>query len=417
MEFTYTILTPDKERATGSISAAGRDQAAAMLQQQGATVVSLLVKDSTDTGVRTSSLARRLQTTTERILNRIPNRNVVFFTRQLATMFAAGMTMERALDILYNQEKHEKLRAVLLSVNGQVKKGSLLSDALARHPAVFPGVYTALIRSGEMGGHLGTILDGLADYLEKQEEAKQKVVSALYYPVFVLGFLGCAVAILLLKIAPMFNDVYRSFGARLPTPTLMLMHTSEFMVRNLPVTMLLLLIAGGATFFFAQTDRGQLFFDTVRLRIPIVGTLIHDSIMARFSRTLSLLLGSSVPILDGLALVARTVGNRCIGNGIATARERVAKGSKLNEALEKTAIFPQMLTQLVATGEESGRIEELLTRTAEFYEKQVDALVSRFTSLIEPLLIVLMGLIVGTLVIIIYLPIFYLGIAIKRGMN
>jgi type IV pilus assembly protein PilC len=260
-------------------------------------------------------------------------------------------------------------------------------------------------------------LDRLAEYLERSEDVRRKVISALYYPVFVMAFLAVCVAVLVLKIAPMFDRVYQSFGAELPAPTMALMSVSGFLVGNLPFGFMVLLASSFAFVLFALSDRGRWFLDAARLRLPVFGTLIKDATMANFSRTFGLLLSSSVPVVDSLALSARTVNNVLVAKGVETVRDMIQDGHSIHAALRKAMIFPAILVQLVATGEETGEVEKLLLKAADYYEKKVDSLISRLASLIEPMLIVLMGIVVGALVIVIYLPIFYLGMAMKRGMR
>jgi type IV pilus assembly protein PilC len=347
----------------------------------------------------------------------VPIGDVVFFTRQLSTMFSAGMTVERALDSLSASEKKPKFKKVLVHLASDIKKGQSLSEAVARHPGVFSRLYVALIRSGEVGGALGEVLDKLADYLERTEDIQRRVISSLYYPVFVLIFLSVCVSVLVLKVAPMFNRVYKSFGAELPLPTLVLMNVSNALIHNAVFGAAVLLCIAAGAFVFSQTDQGRTAIDSLKLRFPVIGGLIGNSIMATFSRTFGLLLSTSVPVLDSLNLVSQVVNNVIIEKCIIKARSLIRDGFSIYNALSSVKVFPSILVQLAATGEETGELDALLFKAAQYYEKQVEALVNRLTSIIEPVLIVLMGMVVGTLVIIIYLPIFYLGMAMKRGMK
>jgi type IV pilus assembly protein PilC len=243
------------------------------------------------------------------------------------------------------------------------------------------------------------------------------VVAALYYPVVVLSFLCICVAILLLKVAPMFESVYKSFGANLPAPTRALMNTSGFILDHIFISFLVGIAALAAAVVYSQTDRGRRAIDTLKLQVPVFGALLKDSIMARFSRTFSLLMSSSVPVLDSLALVAHAMTNVIIERAVLRAREAITRGKAVYAALEETYVFPDILIRLAETGEETGELDKLMLKGAEFYEKQVDSLIQKITSIIEPFLIILMAIVVGTLVVIIYLPIFYLGMAIRRGMH
>ena len=413
--FRYLAVDSKGARVSGELKAEAIEGAIRDLQSGGHTIISLQPADQSGPGEDT--LSGRLARFLHGVRTHIPLRDVVFFTRQLATMFSAGMTLERAVSNLIANEANPRLRKILLAVAADLQKGQSLSEAMGRHPGAFNSLYISLIKAGEAGGSLGNTLERLADYLERSEETRRKVISSLYYPVFVLVFLAICVGILVLKIAPMFDRVYKSFGADLPVPTRMLMTISNFLVRNLPLGFLMAMAAGGGLFLFALSDRGRWVLDAIRLKVPVFGALIQDATMAHFSRTFGLLLSSSVPVVDSLALAGQTVGNVLIRKGVDTVREMIRDGHSIHAAMRRTLVFPSILVQLVATGEETGEVEKLLLKAAEYYEKKVDTLISRLSSLIEPILIVLMGAVVGALVIVIYLPIFYLGMAMKRGMR
>ncbi len=414
--YSYVAVSGSGERVSGELRAADVDAAAKSLQADGHTVISIkpLLEEAKARG---ESLIDRLEIAWKKFRTSVPLKNQVFFTRQLSTMFSAGMTLERSLLNLAQNERHHRLKKTLLAVAADIQNGTSLSDAMSRHPGVFNRLYVSLIKSGEVGGTLAGTLDRLADYLERVEDTRRKVVSALYYPVFVILFLGAAVLVLVLKVAPMFNNVYKSFGADLPAPTAMLMASSNFLLDHFFLGALMALVAAFSIFSFSLTDTGRHLFDLAKLRLPIFGSLVLDSVMARFARTFGLLLSTSVPVLDSLHLVGQIVDNAVVEKGVLQARGLIKDGTSIHVALQKSRVFPSILVQLASTGEETGEIDQLLLRAAEFYEKQVDALVSRLTSLIEPMLIVLMGVVVGTLVIVIYLPIFELGLAMKRGMG
>lgn len=414
--FRYVAVNPARERVEGEIKARDLDEAAKSLEAQGFSVVSLKTADDVMTA-GTVTLSDRLMLLFEKARNRVPSKSVVFFTRQLSTMFSAGMTLERSLDMLARTEAHPRFRKVLVQVGSEIKKGKRLSEAFAAQPAVFSRLYVALIRSGEIGGTLGRILGELADHLEKSEDIKRKVVAAMYYPVVVLSFLCICVAVLMLKVAPMFADVYKSFGAKLPTPTLVLMNTSNFILDHIFISFLVCLAAASAAVVASQTDRGRQAIDALKLKIPVFGVLLKDSIMARFARTFSLLMGSSVPVLDTLLLVAHAMTNLTVEGAVLRAREAITRGKAVFTALEETYIFPDILIRLAETGEETGELDKLMLKGAEFYEKQVDSMIQKITSIIEPFLIILMAIVVGTIVVIIYLPIFHLGMAIRQGMH
>jgi type IV pilus assembly protein PilC len=411
--FRYQAVSSTGERLSGELKSEAMEAAIRELQAAGHTIISLVPKES----VNPDTVSQRLSDWLYTQRTKIPLREMVFFTRQLATMFSAGMTVERAFTSLTTNDTHPRLRKVLGAVAADLQKGRSLSEAMAKHPGAFNRLYVSLIRSGEAGGALGHALDRLADYLERSEDVRRKVISALYYPTFVMLFLAVSVCVLVLKIAPMFDRVYRSFGADLPAPTQALMSASRFFLDHLPFGILTLASSVIGVFLFSLTDRGRDLFDAAKLRVPILGTLLRDSLMATYSRTFGLLLQSGVPVLDSLLLVAQTVGNSIVEKGVRATSDFIKDGGTIHGAMRRSLVFPSLLVQLVATGEETGEVEKLLLKASEYYEKKVDALIGRLTSIIEPLLIVLMGVVVGALVIVIYLPIFYLGMAMKRGMK
>ncbi len=413
--FRYLAVTAKGERVSGDLKAEAIEGAIRELQSEGHTIISLQPVDKTGAG--DDSLSGRLARVVHGLKTHIPLRDVVFFTRQLATMFSAGMTLERSVSNLIANEANPRLRKILGAVAADLQKGQSLSEAMGRHPGAFNSLFVSLIKAGEAGGSLGPTLERLAEYQERSEEVRRKVISSLYYPVFVLAFLALCVAILVLKIAPMFDRVYKSFGADLPAPTRLLMSVSNFLVRNLPFGILIAFAIGFGLFLFALSDRGRWYLDAIRLKLPVFGSLLKDATMANFSRTFGLLLSSSVPVVDSLALAGRTVSNVLVKKGVDSVREQIQDGQSIHAAMRRALVFPAILVQLVATGEETGEVEKLLLKAADYYEKKVDTLIGRLSSLIEPILIVLMGAVVGTLVIVIYLPIFYLGMAMKRGMR
>jgi len=414
--FQFTVLDGSGTRTSGVREAGAIDELVKTLQQQYTTVIS--VKPASLEGkLAQDSFERRVSAFLKKLKERVPGRNIVFFTRQLSTMFSAGMTVERSLAKLGKVEKNKNLKRTLMRLTRDVQSGKTLSDALAAHPGAFGPLYVALVRAGEMSGTLGEILDRLADHLERTEEMKGKVTSALTYPVVVLGILALCVYLLVAVVAPRFDRVYESFGAQLPALTQMLMTVSRFLVNNSVSALFAGVLCVVLLIGFGLTDRGALLVDKMQLKLPVVGTLVQNSIMARFSRTLGLLMSTSVPVLDGLQLVSRVVNNRIVASATLRARESVQTGRSIHASLDDTGVFPDILLQLTATGEETGALDTLLIKAGEYYEKLVNSMIGRITSLLEPLLIVLLGVIVGTLVIIIYLPIFYLGNAMKQGLG
>ncbi len=351
-----------------------------------------------------------------KLRNRVPLKNLVFFTRQLATMFSAGLTLEKALNNLSQEEKHTKFKKVLIRVANDIRKGSTLSDAMERHPGVFSSLYIALMKAGELSGSLQTILDELATYLENTHETNQKVKSALYYPFIVFGFLIVVLGIMLIFIVPRFNDVYKQLGADLPGPTLALVHISNLVTQHAVPTIGLVLLSITAIWMMRLTRRGGYLVDTFMLKFPVFGTLITYSIYQKFSKTLGILLGAGVPVIPSMNLMKRVVGNRVYSKAIGIASEFIRDGYNISASLRHAEKFPAIMLQLTATGEETGEIDTLLDKSADFYGKQVDSMVSRMTSLIEPLMIMFVGGMILVILVVTYLPIFYIGQAMRMGM-
>ncbi len=415
--YRYLAVTSAGERLRGEIKADSQEAAIREVQEQGHTLLSLTSAEANGGAQNTDDFSARAERLWRQFRERVPLNDVAFTTRQLATMFTAGMTLERSVESLAENTAHPRLKKALKAIRVDLQKGKNLSEALAAHPGAFSRLFVALVRAGEAGGTLGVTLERLADYLERSEDTRRKVVSAMYYPSFVMLILAVSVGVLVLKIAPMFDRVYRSFNAKLPAPTRALMDLSQFLISHAGPTLLLLLVATVGVVAFALTPRGERFLHGAALKIPVLGGLLLSSLLATFARTFGLLLNSSVPVLDALQLTEKVVGHVILREGLEKVRNAVKEGGNLHVSLRKAGVFPSMLVQLVATGEETGEIEKLLFKAAEYYEKQVEATVTRLTSLIEPMLIVLMAVVVGTLVIIIYLPIFYLGMAMKRGLH
>ena len=348
--------------------------------------------------------------------NRVPLKNLVFFTRQLSTMFAAGLTLEKSLNNLAQEEKNTKFKKVLLRVANDIRKGSNLSDAMERHPGAFSSLYIALVKAGELSGSLQTILDQLATYLENSHETNQKVKSALYYPVLVFCFLIVVLLIMLVFIVPKFSDVYAQLGAKLPGPTQMLVQISNMVTDHFIGTLGLVFLGIVALWMIRLTRRGGYAIDSFLLKFPVFGTLITYNIYQKFSKTLGILLGAGVPVIPSMHLMKRVVGNRVYEKAIGIATEFIRDGYNISAALRHAEKFPAIMLQLTFTGEETGEIDTLLDKSADFYGKQVDSMVSRMTSLIEPLMIMFVGGMILVILVVTYLPIFYIGQAMRSGM-
>jgi type IV pilus assembly protein PilC len=331
-------------------------------------------------------------------------------TRQLATMIDAGLPLVQCLDILSTQTDNPALGRVLSSVKSSVEAGSTFSDALRRHPRVFDELYVNLIHAGEVGGILDSILNRLSTYIEKAVKLKRQLKSALVYPTVVLAVAIVVVVIMLAKVIPVFENMYKEFrGAKLPAPTQLVIRISNGFVGNWYwYAGAAIAIAVGFT-FMVRTKRGRLLFDRALLRIPVIGGVLRKIVVARFTRTLGTLLSSGVPILDSLEICAKTSGNKVVENAIMYARARISEGKDLGSPLAESRVFPPMVVQMIGVGEQTGAMDQMLQKIADFYEDEVDVAVAAMTSLIEPLMMVFLGSVVGGLIVAMYLPIFELA--------
>ena len=333
-------------------------------------------------------------------------RAIVIFSRQLATMVAAGLTLIRALTILADQTESKALAEVITDMRSDIERGLSFSQAVSKHPKVFPTVYIAMVRSGEVGGMLDMVLLQLATMLEKQLELRRRVKSAMSYPIAVGGIIVLIVSAMLLFIVPMFEAMYKDLGGVLPLPTRMLIGLSNF----LKSTWWVIAILGAGGLFalrrWKATPPGRLALDKLKLRVPIMGVIVQKTAIARFCQTLAALARSGVSIMEALDIVADTAGNAVVATAINEARERVRVGESVSAALMNHPVFPQMVVQMMAVGEETGALDEMLDKIGEFYDAEVSATVDSLTSLIEPLLMVVMGVTVGGMVVALYLPMF-----------
>ncbi|HKE20517.1 MAG TPA: type II secretion system F family protein [Kofleriaceae bacterium] len=340
----------------------------------------------------------------------VKSKELQVVTRQLATMIDAGLPLVQCLDILSSQTDNPALGRVLSSVKASVEAGSTFSDALRRHPKVFDELYVNLIHAGEVGGILDSILNRLSTYIEKAVKLKRQLKSALVYPTVVLTVAIVVVVVMLAKVIPVFENMYKEFrGAKLPAPTQFVIRLSNGFVGHwywyAGVT---IAVAVGFS-MMVKTKRGRLLFDRSLLRIPVVGGVLRKIVVARFTRTLGTLLSSGVPILDSLEICAKTSGNKLVENAIMYARARISEGKDLGSPLAESRVFPPMVVQMIGVGEQTGAMDQMLQKIADFYEDEVDVAVGAMTALIEPLMMVFLGTVVGGLIVAMYLPIFELA--------
>ncbi len=332
------------------------------------------------------------------------------FTRQLATMIDAGLPLVQCIDILANQCENQIFQTKLFQVKSAVEQGSSFSDALRKHPKIFDELYVNLVGAGEVGGILDTILNRLAQYIEKAVKLKRQLKSALIYPVAILVVAIGVIAVMLGKVIPTFEAMYKNFdGAKLPKPTQVVIGISNSFINMW--WLWLLIVVGLATLITlgVRTARGRQVLDRVILRAPVMGPVMRKIIVARFTRTLGTLLTSGVPILDALDICAKTSGNVVVAGAIQHTRAKISEGQDMAGPLGETGVFPSMVTQMIGVGEQTGAMDQMLQKIADFYEDEVDVAVAGMTALIEPIMMAFLGVVVGGLIIAMYLPVFELA--------
>ncbi len=339
----------------------------------------------------------------------ITTRDIVVFTRQLATMIDAGLPIVQCLDILATQSTNKKLRNIVRQIKEEVEAGSTFTDALKKHPKLFDDLYTNMVAAGEVGGILDTILNRLAAYMEKAMKLKAKIKGAMIYPAVIVTVAVGVTAVLLIFVIPVFAELFSSFGQELPAPTQFVINLSNFTIAYFKYMVAFVAACAFAIRQLYRTESGRLSIDALLLQAPVFGDLLRKSAVARFTRTLSTLVSSGVPILDALAITARTAGNKVVERAVLATRVSISEGKTIAEPLQESKVFPPMVCQMISVGESTGALDAMLNKIAEFYEEEVDNAVANLTALMEPLIIVFLGVVIGGLVISMYLPIFKLG--------
>jgi type IV pilus assembly protein PilC len=336
----------------------------------------------------------------------IKTRDIVIFTRQFATMINAGLPLVQSLDILAQQTENKKLAEIVRQVVYDVESGNTLADAFRKHPKAFTDLYVNMVAAGEAGGILDTILLRLATFLEKNDALVRKVKSAMIYPGVIFSVAAIAVAVLLIFVIPTFQNMFASVNLELPLPTRIVIGASQLLISY---WWILVAVLVGAVFGLKQyygTDQGKKKIDQMLLNAPVLGDLLRKSAVSRFTRTLGTLISSGVSILDGLEITAKTAGNRVIHDAVMESRQSIAGGETIAAPLERSKVFPPMVISMIAVGEQTGGLDEMLTKIADFYDDEVDVAVGALLSLMEPIMIVVLGVIVGGMVVAMYLPIF-----------
>jgi type IV pilus assembly protein PilC len=342
--------------------------------------------------------------------------DIVIFTRLFATMIDAGLPIVQCLDILSSQSDNKRFGKVLQQVKMGVEGGLTLSDSMKKHPKIFDQLFVNLVAAGEAGGILDTILQRLSVYMEKSMKLKRRVKGAMTYPIAVLGIAGIVVTILLTKVVPVFEKMFKDFGGgKLPAPTQFVIDMSNGMVHYLPFILVGLTVGGISLKMVLRTRKGRLAFDGALLKLPVLGPVLRKVVVARFTRTMGTLLGSGVPILDAMEIVAKTAGNTVVQDGIMFVRAKISEGKDLATPLMETGLMPPMVVQMIAVGEQTGALDAMLSKIADFYEEEVDVAIASMTSLIEPAMMVFLGGVIGGLVIAMYMPIFEMAGNIKAN--
>jgi type IV pilus assembly protein PilC len=387
--FTYTARAFNGDLRTATIDASSRDDVIAQLRKQRLSVVKI-DQDATKKIGRGS----------------IKTRDVVIFTRQFSTMINSGLPLVQALTILAEQTDNKALAEVTRKVVFDVESGNTVADALSKHPRAFTNLYVNMVAAGEAGGILDTILLRLATFLEKNDALVRKVKGAMIYPAVIMSVAAIAVVVLLIFVIPVFAGMFASAGQALPMPTRIVIGASGFLRRYWWVIGAVVVIGGYTFKKYYATPPGKLVIDRLMLRMPVLGDVLRKSAVSRFTRTLGTLISSGVSILEGLEITAKTAGNRVIQDAIMQSRSSIAGGDTIAQPLQKSKVFPPMVISMIAVGEQTGGLDEMLSKIADFYDEEVDAAVSNLLSLLEPIMIVFLGVVVGGMVVAMYLPIF-----------
>ncbi len=394
--FSFTGRTRTGQTVSGERVADTMEGAVAMLRREQVLVTKISpIKARTEKAAAPSKRGKR-----------VPSKNLAVFTRQFSVMIDAGLPLVQCLEILGGQEDDKHFASVILATRSDVEGGLSLADAMRKHPKSFDALFTNMVAAGEAGGILDTILKRLAVYIEKNVKLKGQVKSAMIYPTAVISIAVIVVAIILWKVIPTFSALFAGLGATLPLPTLFVIWLSNTLIRFLPFIVIGLIAAVAGIRQYYSTDGGRRVIDRLLLRAPVIGIILRKISVARFCRTLSTLISSGVPILDGLEITAKTAGNAIVEDAIMATRKSIERGETISAPLRETGVFPSMVGQMIAVGEATGALDTMLAKIADFYEEEVDTAVAGLLTLMEPLLIAFLGGVVGGIVIAMYMPIF-----------
>lgn len=390
--FTYSGRNREGQVVSGVVEGDNQNAVVAFLRARGIVPVSIKRKSK---GINISiDFTRAIKT-----------RDVAIFARQFSTMISAGLPLVQCLTILSSQMDHPKFKKVIEQVTQKVEGGATFAEALAKHPRVFDSLFVNMVNAGEIGGVLDVVMNRLALYMENTEQLQKKVKSALVYPATVSIIALTIVSALMLFIVPTFASMFSSFGGQLPGITQALLNTSSFMKRYFLLVFGFFGILGIIALRLKNTDKGRKAKDKFALKVPVFGMLLRKVAVAKFTRTLGTLVSSGVPIVEALFITARASGNTVVETAVTNARDSIQRGANIATPLRESGVFPSMVTQMISVGEETGALDQMLTKIADFYDEEVDTAVAGLTSLIEPLLMVFLGIIIGVVVIALFLPI------------
>lgn len=396
--FYYTGVTSSGKQVKGEIQAENKNEVISLLRKKKVRPLS----------IRNTSLDIKLP-----FLDNVGLKDISRFTRQFSAMTSAGLPLVQCLDILSTQTENKKLAATIKQISTDIQGGSTLADALQKHSTIFNSLYCNMVAAGEASGNLDVVLSRLADYQEKSEALRRKIKGAMTYPVIVLIVAILATVTMFTFVVPTFTQMFADMGGTLPLPTRIVMKISDFLIHYY----LLIIASAGAIvtafYYYNKTANGKLRVDSIKLKLPIFGDLERKSSISRFSQTLSTLLTSGVTILDALSITAKTAGNKVLEKGIVKTLERISGGQTIAEPLKETGVFPPMVIHMIAVGEKTGDLSEMLKKIADFYQEEVDAAIDALTSIIDPVMILGIGLIIGGTLIAMYLPMFDLIGTIK----
>jgi type IV pilus assembly protein PilC len=402
--FKYTVRDKQGKTVDGSLEGEGKDAVSARLRQMGYVVVSL-----EETGGGIIGQMNQIKFGTG-----IKPKAITIFARQFSTMINAGLSLTKCLTILGQQTESEGLRVIIAQVGKDVEAGQSLSDSMAKHTKVFPPIFVNMVRAGETGGVLDEVLGRVADHFEREQMLKAKIKSAMTYPIAMGGLVLVILIAMMIFVVPVFQGMFESMGGQLPLPTQILVNISEG-ARGLP-GLLTVIFAIAFNFLFkwwTSTESGRFIWDSIKLRMPVFGTLVRKIALAKFTRTFGTLVSAGVPILSALEIVGSTAGNAVVEVAVKKIRSAIKEGETIAKPLSESPVFPAMLVQMIAVGEETGALDAMLSKIADFYDEEVSTAVDGLTSLIEPLMMATMGLIVGAIVIALYMPMFQVITLVK----